>query len=347
MSFYWYLLCYSRTPPQVDSYWFLRQLWKPDKMVGGIPCLTLPTDWSGGWRSLWHSVLKEFLPYTMRESWQQVENMPANEKQWKQTVDDSTLKAIKTRKRCELPLTAPTEFYSVLTDIYGWALRHAMHYYRHRVGSDVPDVLFYERPKSQQGCAHLVKVFFELAQARQLYHLHIHHNAGGLTQTKGRPRKLRMGRHADEDLWLILIWPLALRKAWTYQDVERALRLHFGRDRSGCPPPATPREAVAESLKSGCLPECEREWCQTILKVTRHEKKAMRARCQSLGLSNLPRRARSHPDVEAKPPYFDLVNRFENWQGGLASCDFEASRKSWDAWEKVFARMKGDHKRGN
>jgi hypothetical protein len=51
-----------------------------------------------------------------------------------------------------------------------------------------------------------------------------------ITEHQGRPRQLQMGSLANENLWLILIWPIALHHGWTYRDVVRALRLHFGFD---------------------------------------------------------------------------------------------------------------------
>ena len=311
--------------------------------------------WCDGWRSCWHSMLGEFWPSTETRNIVRYSKThphgfipekpdePPNSRQWWSNIDDTAM-----GKREGQPLTDfSVEHYKFINDVFGWALNSTLEYCRHRMGwgdwamakrgeeFDVPFNYFFERPRSQRACKFLVNWLVRFAKARQQYHLHVaakikhpcySQTKSGknvkeiITQQKGRPRKLRMGRKRHEDLWLILIWPVAIGHRWTYRDAVRAVRLHFGDDHPTRPALKFSSAEVREKelkafierhhssnpVEEG-VPNVEAERRAAALKVSAADTEAIRLRCDRLQLEKLSPGRR---DMIAEPRLLSLVNRF-------------------------------------
>ena len=202
---------------------------------------------------------------------------------------------------------------------------------------DVSDTYFFNWPQSQRASKFLVSWFVKFANARRQYHLHIEGKIKRpcysqtkteknvkeiIFQHKGRPPKLRMGTKGNEDLWLILIWPIAIRHRWTYRDVVRAVHLHFGHDRptrralKKTSPKAFEKEmkTFIESRHSSnaveeSTPSAEAKWRVGALTVSKADTEAIRIRCERLRLEKLNPRRRDNNKI-SEPRFFSLVNGF-------------------------------------
>jgi hypothetical protein len=91
-----------------------------------------------------------------------------------------------------------------------------------------------------------------------------------LSESDGLRNKRLLNRQSPElDFWLILIWPIVLRYAWTISDVERVRRLRFAR------PPA---DAIFRSSEI-------QEFTDALLgRVIALDAKRLKMRCKRLGL---------------------------------------------------------------
>ena len=267
---------------------------------------------------------------------------PETGKEWQRRIDHSAI-----GKRLSQPLSDHgVEHYLFVHDVCDWAMDSTLKYVRYRMRwgewskrqresyTDVHNTFFFKRPRTQRGCKFLVRWFVRFANARQRFHQHIadkvkrpwhsqdkvSRNAREIIQRRGRPRRLKMGRTANEDLWLILIWPIAVYHRWTYKDVVRALRLRFGYDNLKRPAPKlTKREGIRvlehclsevrphdRAMKS-YTPKAHIEWRAQVLNVSNDDGKAMRLRCNRLGLEKLNPRRR---DCIREPHLFEVAGDF-------------------------------------
>jgi hypothetical protein len=280
--------------------------------------------WRDGWQSCWRALLNEFLPLVQTRAFITADELRKYEPQsglsWWREIDDS-----------ELPKVDQNNFTrhgvghaQYLNDVCGWALDRTLEYCRFRMQwgdwsvkdaqvVDRPDAFFFVRPQSQRACKFLMRIFIDFANARIRYHRRVEkaikrpiHSqarsskpAGDIVRSSfGRPKKVRTtsDERGDEDLWLTLIWPVAMRHGWSYRDIARALRLHFRIDESRKPAPEITlkrnRKAVQahfDALANGEIPfnQGEQKWREVALVVRREDAEAMRIRCARLGLEKL------------------------------------------------------------
>lgn len=324
--------------------WFLRGLIRPAPS-GGLPALALPRGdelwtlpdcdggkktvrWAEGWKSCWHAILDEFLPSVQTRTFLTSDEIrkfePANIRAWALELDDGEL----TQNDQQIYSRHGVSHARFLDDVCGWALDRTLEYARFRMGwgewgsSDRPDAFFYSRPRSQLACRYLVRTFIDFANTRLCYHSLIESavkrprfsqvrsskSAIEIAKTgKGRPKKVRRAsnRKADEDLWLVLMWPVASRHGWSYRDVVRATRFLFRVDGENVPAPEitlknNPKavQAFFNSLHSGIVKFTagEKEWRNKALVVRREDAEAMRLRVARLGLKKLPTQKRKNTD---------------------------------------------------
>jgi len=215
--------------------------------------------WRDSWRSCWETLLKEFLPHAQSRSEVRYNKKhpqgfmsptlmiayePSSGHDWLRSIDDSQM----TKSHAQSLNDHNVLNYRFVNDVFGWALDCTLKYCRWRMGwgewskrkrgkyEDVADTYFFSRPRSQRACKFLVNWIVKFANARQQFYLHIDgkirhpcHSQSRvckstkeiITHHKGRPAKLKMGKTPNEDLWLILIWPIAVQHGWTYKDVVR------------------------------------------------------------------------------------------------------------------------------
>ncbi len=174
---------------------------------------------------------------------------------------------------------------------------------------------------SANACRFLVTRFYEFAQARRRFHAvlltrlsklngyehswdkvasmmkgeqFVSSSKGGSGEKpkkkQGRPKKVRW-KNEDRDLWLVLIWPVAVRNRWTYADLLRAERLFF---RDGAPESTKAtfagyterienREKANRDIFFGRSSE-EQDWAGRIQTVCPSDAKSMESRCLKLGI---------------------------------------------------------------
>ncbi len=307
-----------------------------------------------GWLTLWHAIVSQFAPHANSLT-PPVESSrshprpflpagaartyePANEKQWLGTLDDDEIP----KRKSEALTRYQVERYRATCDVAAWGLRCTLDYWRHRFNSRhagrikrlcvFPPAFFTPRPRSQMACKHLAKWFFQFANARRDYHAALEAAVkvpkhaprprsdtakSAIGKRVGPPKKVRLSERADQDLWLILVWPIAQNYRWTYKDVVRAVRLHFDVDALGRPAPeATAEEwdAVFRELSGSeggtelagqSPPLNDRQ--KAALRVSRSDAESVRLRCKRLGLTKLCPKAR---DLERVPPFFNLAIQF-------------------------------------
>lgn len=306
--------------------------------------------WREGWRSCWHAILKDFAPHAemispvryskkhphgLISSKAMTAYQPESGKQWLGGIDDSQL-----GKRVAQPLhDHGVENYQLLNNVFGWGLNCTLNYCRYRMGwghwsntkrdsyKDKADTFFFQWPRSQMACKFLVNWCVKFANARRMYHeifalklcnrksdTNLRQRAGG---KRGRPRDVKGAKHLNEDLWLILIWPVALHHRWNYKDVVRAVRLHFGCDYLHRPAPRmTPSQASKaienffERQRPGIkankyTPKRLVEWRSEALQVTSADAEAIRIRCKRLDLEKLNPGRR---DTSSEPRCFDFAH---------------------------------------
>ena len=207
-----------------------------------------------------------------------------------------------------------------------------MTYCRLRWNLQIADEFFLNQPLNinpecrdeEQACEFLVRLLFHFATARSEYHSHIEcrikrplysqvaapQSAKELIRTRpGRPKALRLTKDDEksrEDLWIILIWPIALRHHWTYQDVVRAVRLTFGHREPQSSRMPTAEQIVRYFTKPRKQQAQLTEWENYALKVNRSDKNAMKLRCNRLGLPSLNRNKK---DICQLPELLDAARR--------------------------------------
>ena len=294
---------------------------------------------------------------------------PESPKRWLAGIDDSTIP----KRRAQPILDNRVEHYQFINDLCSWALNCTLKYCRYRMRwgewsiekrgkyCDRGDSFFFNRPESQRACKFLVGWFVRFANARRQFHSLIESKikCPSHSQTRtaksvqeiiadhvGRPAKLKMGKTANEDLWLILTWPIVVFHHWTYKDVVRAVRLHFGHGHLQRPVPSmTPQEAAQaienwsernaprshfwkpswmtrETAKAiehftewqrpikpveKYMPKAATDWRVEAMKVSDADAEVMRLRCNRLHLDKLNPKRR---DIASEPRFFGLVNVF-------------------------------------
>ncbi len=163
-------------------------------------------------------------------------------------------------------------------------------------------------PDVAPDCERLVRRFFEFAAARHRYHRLMiervfpeaaqrRQEAKPAARTKLKSLAQLNGKRTqwkfpEEDLWLILSWPVATEYRWSYADVERARRVRFELSAAKFP---LRIDSKATEARDRSVPwrlitsssSAERDWIEAKLRVGASDRKRIEQRCHYLGLPAL------------------------------------------------------------
>jgi hypothetical protein len=298
------------------------------------------------WRGLWRMLLTEFLPYaeTVLSGIESVDNRahirfyepPKNPKRWQKSIDDETMED---DEKADLENHGGAQ-YKFLSDVYGWGLNVTLKYIEHRwerylrlspalgfgtLQDSWPTPFFV--PRSQVLCRFLVERLESFARARRTYHVIIE---GRIRKPKharevkrgtiddvigdqvGRPRNIDCSPLDIQNLWLVLIWPIAVHNRWSYKEVVRVLRLTFRTDRMGRLAKGRTLRELGDAASDGAGTieemyeeelELRKESEKDLLRVSGDDRRKMRLRCERLGLEKL----NPHRDSGRLPKDFELA----------------------------------------
>ena len=309
-------------------------------------------DFSDSWRGLWNVLQVEFLPhaetirpirYSKRHEKRgriaSREYLPESPKKWNAASNDTKQSA---KLRRELSCRDLSD-YGLATDCYGWGLFATLTYLECRYsrngwrGESNPEdsrILsacwtLPNRPYNTHACKFLVKMLekFALARRHYLQQLELTVRKPPYTQVKddrgigdilgnhpGRPQGWKATKYFEENLWLTLIWPIAVRHCWSYKDVGRALRLRFNKDNHMRPRKSVTLGELSEqvsSIKSFRIrlskeEQKHAEWQSKMLEVSRAEANQIRGRCNRFRLEKLNPLRR---DIVRFPPFYSVAKQ--------------------------------------